>query len=678
MMRTGIHLTAGKMKRLVFRLLPAVLIVLPGFTAAAAPSRMDAIVDSLSKVLDIKEVAISPDGSRVAWVQETKAGAPVSCVGTAVFSQDLGRTATPSRMAPANGSCDEQGIAWSPDGRSIVFLSDRKKHGQLQLYLKPPAGALRQLTSLNGTLADPKWSPDGKTIALLFTADTNAGRGPTAPKEVLLSAASDRVPEQRIAVINVASGAARMISPADLYIYQYDWSPDGQSFATIAAHGEGDANWYLAQLYTINVASGTTRSIWKPSLQIAEPRWSPDGKNIAVVQGLMSDEGNTGGDLFLVPASGGGARNVTPGMKASVSWLTWLDASRILFAESVEGEEGLASIDVRTRQITTLWRGSDGISTGGFNGAVSLMRDGKLQAVVLQSFERPPEVWAGPVGKWSRITHINPAVEPAWGKVQSLRWGDAAHPGQGWLLYPVHHDPARRYPMVVAVHGGPGSMSRPRWPGNSSSPYIYNLALLAHEGYFVFYPNPRGSFGQGEAFTQANVKDFGYGDLQDILHGVDQAIRSAPVDKDRVGIAGWSYGGYMAMWAVTQTNRFRASVAGAGIANWQSYYGQNGIDQWMIPFFGQSVYDNPAVYARSSPINFIKNVRTPTIMLVGEKDGECPPPQSLEFWHALKALGVTTKLVVYPGEGHRIGKPEHRRDVMSQTLEWFNRYMAAR
>jgi dipeptidyl aminopeptidase/acylaminoacyl peptidase len=172
------------------------------------------------------------------------------------------------------------------------------------------------------------------------------------------------------------------------------------------------------------------------------------------------------------------------------------------------------------------------------------------------------------------------------------------------------------------------------------------------------------------------VRDFGYGDLRDILAGVDEIQKTLPVDKNRLGVAGWSYGGYMTMWTVTQTDRFHAAVAGAGIANWQSYYGENGIDQWMIPYFGASVYDDPAVYAKSSPINFIKQVKTPTLIVVGEYDQECPAPQSHEFWHGLKTCGVPTELVVYAGEGHYIAKPEHQRDIMKRMMDWFDKYLA--
>jgi dipeptidyl aminopeptidase/acylaminoacyl peptidase len=196
-------------------------------------------------------------------------------------------------------------------------------------------------------------------------------------------------------------------------------------------------------------------------------------------------------------------------------------------------------------------------------------------------------------------------------------------------------------------------------------------------GWFVLCANPRGSYGQGEAFTLGNVKDFGGGDFRDIMAGIDAMAKEYPVDLNRLGIRGHSYGGYMTMWAETQTNRFKAAVAGAGLSDWLSYYGENDIDEWMVPFFGASVYDDPAVYSRSSPINFVKNVKTPTLILVGDRDGEVPAPQSFEWWHALKTMGVPVEFVVYPDEGHAISKPQNRHDYDLRTLEWFEKWFAA-
>jgi dipeptidyl aminopeptidase/acylaminoacyl peptidase len=220
------------------------------------------------------------------------------------------------------------------------------------------------------------------------------------------------------------------------------------------------------------------------------------------------------------------------------------------------------------------------------------------------------------------------------------------------------------------VHGGPSGAVQPGWPDLGYNPIAFSAL-----DYFVLMPNPRGSFGEGEAFTQANRKDFGYGDLRDILAGVDAVEAKYSIDNNRIGLTGWSYGGFMTMFAVTQTQRFKAAVAGAGISDWESYYGENSIDQWMIPYFGASVYDDPAVYAKSSAITYIKQVKTPVLSVVGDRDGECPAPQSFEFWHALRDLHVPAQLVVYPNEGHGFVDPAHRKDVMDRTIDWFAHYM---
>jgi dipeptidyl aminopeptidase/acylaminoacyl peptidase len=419
------------------------------------------------------------------------------------------------------------------------------------------------------------------------------------------------------------------------------------------------------------LANGGMKVLYRPSLQIAAPRWSPDGNSVALISGLMSDQGSTGGDIFVVPATGGEARDLTPEIPASPSGLQWESPDRILFTEDIDGESGIGTVELESGKVSQVWSGPEVMRREHWGATdISLSADRRDAAVILSSSEHPPELWAGSPGNWKQITHLNDQVKPAWGQAKSLHWMSHDRRVQGWLIYPRDYDPKQRYPMVVVPHGGPASMFIPGWPGR-----FFNTHELSSHGYFVLYPNPRGSFGQGEAFTQANVKDFGYGDFQDILAGVDEVVRTLPVDTDRIGITGWSYGGYMTMWAVTQTHRFRAAVSGAGLADFASYYGQNDIDQWMIPYFGASVYDDPAVYARSSPLTFIKNVKTPTLVVVGERDGECPAPQSREFWHALKTLGVETQFVVYPGEGHVFLQAENQRDVTERMIAWFDRYL---
>ena len=599
----------------------------------------------------------------MAWVERVRSregSESLSVIDVAEIAQPSPRRITAGADARAHR---EHGVAWSPDGRQLAFLSDAAKERQLQVYVAPAAGGpARRLTGLSGQLDHLKWSPDGRTIAFLFIEGSSQEAGALVAYKPDSGVVEERIDERRIASADVVSGRVRMVSPANLYVYDYDWAPDGRSFAAEAAEGSGTNNYWTAQLYVVRADSGQARPVWKPPLQIACPRFSPDGKTIAVIHGIMSDEGSTGGDIYTVPASGGEAKNLTPDMKASASSLAWRTSGEILFTEHVDGESGLASLDPGSGRITTLWREPRAI------GSFTVARRGPASAAVLHSFDKPPEVWAGPIGAWKPLTRENSRQSPFWDEARSLHWESGGTSVQGWLLGPKNVEPGRRYPLVVSVHGGPSSASAAGWPARWN-------AVLPSQGYFLFLPNPRGSFGQGEAFTRANIKDFGHGDFADIMKGVDEVVKSAPVDPDRIGIAGWSYGGYMTMWAVTQTGRFRAAVAGAGIANWQSYYGQNRIDRWMIPFFGASVYDDPEVYARSSPITFIKKVKTPTLVLHGDRDSEVPTPQGYEFWHALKTLGVPTELVVYENEGHAIHKRDHQRDIERRALAWFDKYL---
>lgn len=589
-----------------------------------------------------------------------------------IYVADLkAATWTPRRISAGKGNTRhaEHDLAWSPDSRRLAFLSDHGKAGQLQLYVADLAtNSVKKLTQVTGHLAMPRWSPDGKTLAILFTENSPRATGPTQPATPEVGVIGAQIYEQRLSLVNAESGKLRQLSPADLYVYEYDWSPDSQHLVAIAAPGDGDNNWYIARLIRLAAASGATQTLLEPAMQIAVPRWSSDGWTIAFIGGLMSDEGVNGGDIYTIPADGGKPRNLTPDLKGSASWLAWQSPQQILFTQHVDGGSGIAAVRIANGEVVSLWSGGETILAERGSFSLSLSQDHQTTALIRHAFDRPPEIWTGPIGNWQQRTQHNSKLSPSWGTAKSLHWKSNNWQIQGWLLYPRNYDPKRRYPMVVSIHGGPASAKRPGWPVSN-----FDFSLLSADDYFVFYPNPRGSHGQGQKFTRANVKDFGHGDLRDILTGVDHIVQTLPVDPQRLGVVGWSYGGYMTMWTVTQTQRFRAAVAGAGIANWQSYYGQNGIDQWMVPYFGKSVYDDPAVYARSSPIEFIKQVKTPTLVLVGERDLECPPPQSYEFWRALQRLKVPTQLVVYADEGHRIARPEHRRDILRRSLTWLHR-----
>jgi dipeptidyl aminopeptidase/acylaminoacyl peptidase len=618
-------------------------------------------------------LTMAPAGDRVAVVEadqvENAAAEPHKRV--VVRSSQTG--AVLATFDPC-ATCEYQDPAFSPDGRRIAFLAHDRKAGSTTLWLATDGG-LAARTVIQGVAERPRFSPDGKTLAILAVVGAHKEVGATQAAAPQVGEIGESFDEQRITVLPVDGDAApRGVSPADTFVYEYDWAPDGRGFVATSAKGDGDNNWWIATLDRVDLASGAMTRIAAPKDQLNFPRLSPDGAAIAYIGGIMSDFGSVGGDIWLVPATGGTPRNLTPGFAGSFTSLMW--RGNHLVATALVGDRmTILAVDPATGKTGTLWSAPASIRAG--DGNVAIDARGDRAAALIEDYSHAQDITAGPIAKLgvdNGLTHANAALVAA-GSARSVTWTSDGRSVQGWLLAPTTIAPGKTYPMVVEVHGGPSAASTPAFFAND---FRGGLArkLLEH-GYFVFFPNPRGSYGQGEAFTRANVRDFGGGDLRDILAGVDAVEKIAPVDDRRLGLFGHSYGGFMAMWTVTHSQRFHAVVAGAGIANWISYYGENGIDRWMIPFFGASAYDDPAIYRQLSPLETIKQAKTPTFIYVGERDVECPTPQSVEFWHALNAMGVKNKLLILEGEGHGIRKPEHVRQVNDGALGWFDTYLKA-
>ncbi|GLQ88439.1 S9 family peptidase [Dyella flagellata] len=679
-----------KSSRLLLPMLAALLApsALLADTHSATDPRIEALLGQLGKVREVREVALSPDGHQLAWVVETQ-GKP----GIMLADAD-GKNAHSVGLATKPGACSENNLAWAPDSRHLAFLSNcagdkadtggRKQPEIYALDTQAPTKPAR-LSHLNGYVQAMSWAPDGKTLAFLYVeGGTRRASALAAAKPAIGEIGVEGVEVQRVAILSAQGGSLQQVTPAGSHVYEFAWAPDSARIAYVAAPPPGDNNWWVSQLYVQAAQPNASRaSVVDPNtlsgplhgLQVAVPRWSPDGSRIAFIGGLMSDQGFTGGDIYSVAASGGTPDDLTPGIHVTPSWFTWQSPQSLLVDQISNGNPQLAEYAVdahHAQQQRVLFTAPGYVGDGSAILGLSFSADHRQVAFAQSSFELAPEVYAGPVGNAMphAVTAFNAELKPSWGKAESVEWDNEGFHVQGWLLYPAHYDPSKRYPMIVNVHGGPSGAVMQHWPSVG-----YGAVPFSALGYFVFMPNPRGSYGQGETFVQANRKDFGYGDLRDTLAGVDAVEKKVPVDEHRLGLTGWSYGGFMSMFAPTQTQRFRAVVAGAGISNWQSYYGENLIDQWMIPFFGASVYDDPAVYAKSSAINFIKKVKTPTLIVVGERDAECPAPQSFEYWHALRTLGVPTSLVVYPNEGHHFYNPVNQRDVLQRALNWFETYL---
>jgi dipeptidyl aminopeptidase/acylaminoacyl peptidase len=625
-----------------------------------AASRAAAILDSMPHAKRIDQVALSPDGTQVAYIVNGELAV-------------VAASSESSHPISTEGNLPIREVTWSADSKRLAWIADLPGDVPAsQVWTATTdGGAPVKHAELKGYVQSPRFSPDGSKLAILFIEGMPRVAGPLQPMTPLAGVVDQKTYEERIATIDLSTHRLAQVTPADVYVYEYDWTPDGQAWAAIAAHGSGDANWWIARLYRVDAQSGEMRELYKPRLQIADPVVSPDGNSVAFIEGVMSDAGLTGGEIHVVPITGGAARNLSPNSKTSPSALAWKSSDLIVFAQNVDGNSGFATVSPDSGVVKSLWAGeeltattSDAWVPGG-----SFSRDGSITAIARQSASSPPEVWAGPIGKWKQLTHLNPGVKPAWGEMRNVHWMNGATRVQGWLMVPRDFASGKTYPLVVNVHGGPSWACTSHWDESGMGPQ-------SAMGYFALCPNPRGSYGQGEAFTQGNVKDFGGGDYRDIMAGVDAISKQYPIDSKRIGIRGHSYGGYMTMWAETQTRRFAAAVAGAGLSDWLSYYGLNDIDEWMIPFFGASVYDDPAVYAKSDPMHFVKAVKTPTLILVGDRDGEVPMEQSVEWWHALETLHVPTELVVYPDEGHLFIKPADARDYSLRTLAWFEQWFA--
>ena len=688
---------------LALALAPALCFAQTAATEAGSPTAK--LLASLKETKRIGDVALSPDGKTLAMVLN----------GELVLHSLAGQNTSPEKQHTAavcpGARSSVSALSWSPDNAHLAILADCAGVTQVLVTTSDAGAKPRVLTTLHGFAKSLEYAPDGKSLGLLYVEGATRPSGALAAmKPPSGEIGVEGLEIQRVATVDAASGSLRQVTPPGLHVYEFSFAPDAQQLAFVAAAPPGENNWWVAKLYTEALGQGSQpRAILDPGtvtgplhgLQIAVPRWSPDAKQIAFIGGLMSDQGATGGDLYLLPSDGHSSPvNLSSTSTVSMQWIDWLPNNKLIATEIDAGQERVSELNLNSpvkegapadrvvhgggagigelmhvdfstsRLIQTL---PYSIADGRLAGSFALSRDGSAAAWSASSYAQAPEVYAGALTKepLPAVTHLNAAETPSWGKAESVHWTNDGFKVQGWLLYPANYDPAKRYGLIVMVHGGPSSAVTPRWPRAG-----FGSAPLAASGYFVLEPNPRGSYGEGEAFTEANRKDFGYGDLRDILAGVDAVERQIPaIDDHRLGLTGWSYGGFMSMFSVTQTHRFKAAVAGAGISDWLSYYGENSIDQWMTPFFGDTVYKDPAVYAKSSAINYMDRVTTPTLVVVGDRDGECPAPQSFEFWHALKAFHVPTTLVVYPNEGHGFVDPDHQRDVLERSIRWFNQYL---
>lgn len=626
-------------------------------------------IDDFLAMKVLGDSQVDPAGRRVAFVVadafvEKGEPSPVSRIWL------VDREGEPVQITHGPGSDDLP--RWSPDGRLLAFRSDRARRGTGQLYLLRDLGEAEPLRRFDAGIADIRWSPDGSRIAVI---------APDAPYGAPQSETARRREEgddptlfeemhafARVWLVDVASGEARCLTTGSMHLWELAWSPDGRALAAIVSDLPYAWSWYRARLVRIDADDGSVRDLYASKRQLTRPAWSPDGRWVAVVSSTWSDPGMTGGAAVVVPALGGAARDLTGDQPRSHLALHWLpDSTGLVAATTEEGRAAVCEVGL-DGETETRWREEWAFAAYDMTASV----DGRVLAAVISRPTAPAELfvgWADGGGvRWEQRSAFNAAfAAPARAVVplETLTWtADDGTPIEGLLLRPSRDRPA---PMVTLIHGGPTG----QWSYGLRGGGFGGLAqMLARQGIAVLMPNPRGSSGWGLPFAEANHGDMGGADLGDILAGVDACVREGIADPERLGVAGWSYGGYLTAWAITQTLRFKAAIAGASITNWYSFHGGTNIPAFDEIFYGTDPYALDGPYAARSPLFSIDHVRTPTLFLHGEQDPCCPVGQAYEMARALRARGVETSCVVYPREPHGIRERLHQHDLLTRSVAW--------
>jgi dipeptidyl aminopeptidase/acylaminoacyl peptidase len=687
-----------------YSVLEVALLICAGYSSLDAQDRKVIEPADLVSLKQVSDPQISPDGNMVAYVVTTPVPAGEHHNAHIwIVSTDSKTEARPFAFSSAADTSPR----WSPDGKVLAFLSDREnpsrkdpafhfsivgaddrkdllkddeKPGTVERReAKPSAqiwmislqgGEAVPLTDIPGGVKRFKWSKDGKRLAFVRTdQDTKEEKERKERKHDEIEV-DKNYKFDRLFVFELAKREARLITKMDRNIDDFEWSPDGSRFlARISPTPRIDDYWRVSKIEILNASTGSTEKILSEHAAPSPMRWSIDGHHAAFEK---ASPNNITGVPLLYDIDAGKELLVGQSYPATVGSMEWNADGKSLTGSAIEGTSAVfLSVDANSGAVSKV-AGAPG--PGGWFGVFRRSEDEQTWAYLRETPEHPDEVYVSANGKERMLTNTNPQLS-TWklGTEKEITWksskdGKTIH---GLLLLPPGYEKGKRYKTIVHAHGGPEEA----WTSGFHGSWYDWGSILASHGYVVLLPNPRGSDGAGPAFAEANYRDWGGGDFQDLMDGVDMVVSQGIADPDRMGVGGWSYGGYMTSWVVTHTGRFKVAVAGAAVTDLFTMATTTDIAPNYLDGYYGSLAANRKLYDEHSPVRFLDHCHTPVLVVHGEADVRVPISQGQEFYFGLRFMGRETQMLRYPREPHIFTEKEHQQDSLERMLRWYDSHL---
>lgn len=663
---------------LVFSLLGCCL-ALALFTSpsrAADASRHVPTIDELLTLKAIGGAQISPDGKSVAYTVTYADFKPDAFV-TQIWLADAGE-GSPKLLQLTRGEKSSTTPRWSPDGAWLAFLSNRIEDKNQIFVINPGGGEAIQLSKSETAISGFAWSEDGRAIA--YTATEPPPPSSKERKDYLgdYEVIRKEYTFSHLWTLDVSEALNGPITgkqrtkKKEFSVDSFAWSRDGSKIAFSATLNPDLIQGVTSDVYVLKLADDSVMKLVSQPGPDSNPRWSPDGKQLVFSSAMGTTRFfATNSRLAIVSAAGGTPRSISDAFDENPGLIDWRDDG-IYFAGSQKTASHLYRIDPATAKITRV-SAPDGLMAGGF----SFTRDGKHLAFSAPSPTSLNEIFVADLPGFSPHVITNATEQTKsfqLGTRELVSWKSTdGSTIEGVLIKPSNFDPNKKYPLLCIIHGGPTGIDRPTLLTPDAR--YYPSDIWVERGALVLKVNYRGSAGYGEKFRQLNVRNLGVGDAWDVLSGVDYLIGKGWVDKNKVACMGWSQGGYISAFLTASSDRFVAISVGAGISDWATYYYNTDITPFTINYLGNNPIEDPQIYQKTSPVSYIKNARTPTLIQHGELDRRVPIANAYQLRQALEDKGVNVEMIVYKGFGHGINKPKAMRAVMNHNLAWFNHYL---